>query len=783
MTTFAVTGVAGYLGRLLAARLAAEPGHRVIGIDIVAPPDLPGIIYRRCDIRDPAIADILEAENVAVLVHLAFLTDPEGDPARARAVNILGTQNLFVAAAEAGVRRIVLASSAAAYGSHADNPLPISEDAPLRPNADFPYSWHKAVQERLLARLAADHPGIETVILRPCAILGPHIANPTGTALRQPLLVTFSGPPLPIQFLGERDAVEAFRLAATGTATGVFNVAPSDSLDYPGIARLLKKPLLRVPFPFLASLAEAAKRLGLSPVGRRTLRFVRHPIVIDGTRFARHFGFVPRLGSRDALLDFAGKAPGTGPVPEHDERDSSGSGKRDRAPEPVRAPAPEAFLDRSRSARTGIRRRPQMDVPPAMDRAQPTLDHLSLYRLPWNYADNGISWLEPSTKCNLRCEGCYRDLEHPVHKSLEEMRAELMVFKRLRRSDCMSIAGGDPLVYPHIVALVRMVKEMGWKPIINTNGVALTEPLLRELKRAGAFGFTFHIDTSQNRPRAKGWSETELNKVRLHYAEMLARVGGLACSFNATISEKTLPEVPALVDWAREHADIVHTMVFILFRSPSLEGAFDFYAHGRKLNFGGTYKETTWGGKRSVFASEIVDTIRSADPAYRPAAYLNGTVNPASFKWLLANRIVLDGETVGYVSPRFLELVQTGSHLFRGRYLSYAGPRATMRGKLAAFLAGLVDRDMRRLYGRLLRAMVRRPSRLLKPAHMQSLMIIQPVNFEPDGRQDMCDGCPDMTVHEGKLVWSCRLEELLKHGCFVESVPQERATRAAAEVD
>ncbi|MFQ5564134.1 MAG: radical SAM protein, partial [Parvularculaceae bacterium] len=148
------------------------------------------------------------------------------------------------------------------------------------------------------------------------------------------------------------------------------------------------------------------------------------------------------------------------------------------------------------------------------------LNHLDLFRLPWNYADNGISWLEPTTKCNLRCEGCYRDLENPVHKTLEQARADLEVFKRLRKSDCMSIAGGDPLVYPHIVELVKIVKEMGWKPIINTNGVALTEDLLKDLKRAGAFGFTFHIDTSQNRPKAKGKTETELNAVREHFAEM-----------------------------------------------------------------------------------------------------------------------------------------------------------------------------------------------------------------------------------------------------------------------
>ena len=137
------------------------------------------------------------------------------------------------------------------------------------------------------------------------------------------------------------------------------------------------------------------------------------------------------------------------------------------------------------------------------------LDHLKYYRLPWNYADNGISWLEPTTKCNLRCEGCYRDLEGPGHKTLEEARADLEVFRKLRKSDCMSIAGGDPLVFPQIVQLVKMIRQMGWKPIVNTNGLGLSEALLKDLKRAGVFGFTFHIDTSQKRPDTRAKTENE----------------------------------------------------------------------------------------------------------------------------------------------------------------------------------------------------------------------------------------------------------------------------------
>jgi len=378
------------------------------------------------------------------------------------------------------------------------------------------------------------------------------------------------------------------------------------------------------------------------------------------------------------------------------------------------------------------------------------LNHLDYYRLPWNYADNGISWLEPTTLCNLRCEGCYRDTGSHGHKTLAEVRADLEVFRSLRKSDCMSIAGGDPLVYPHIVELVRMVRDMGWKPIVNTNGLALNESLLKELKEAGVFGFTFHIDTSQRRPDTAATTETELNDLRLHYARMLARVGGLACSFNATVSENTVHEVPSMVSWAEQHADIVQTIVFILYRSPEFAVDFDFYAHGKKIPLEATYKETAWGGARPLKAADVVEKIREADPLYSPCAYLNGTANPNSFKWLLANRIVLNGETLGYVSPRFIELVQTMNHLFTGRYLSYARPKSMSHGKLAAIVGGLLDKQMRDSMHRVLAKMLGNPLNFWRTAYVQSIMVIQPVDFEADGRQDMCDGCPDITVHDGK---------------------------------
>lgn len=128
------------------------------------------------------------------------------------------------------------------------------------------------------------------------------------------------------------------------------------------------------------------------------------------------------------------------------------------------------------------------------------LNHLDLYRLPWNMPDNAISWLEPTFACNLACEGCYRKNDPNSHKPLHEIRRELQVFKSLRKTDGISIAGGEPLLHPDIVQIVRDVANDGIKPIVNTNGVLLDRHLLKELKKAGVAGFTFHIDSHQNRP-------------------------------------------------------------------------------------------------------------------------------------------------------------------------------------------------------------------------------------------------------------------------------------------
>jgi molybdenum cofactor biosynthesis enzyme MoaA len=431
------------------------------------------------------------------------------------------------------------------------------------------------------------------------------------------------------------------------------------------------------------------------------------------------------------------------------------------------------------------------------------VDHLTLYRLPWNLADNGVSWLEPTAHCNLSCDGCYR-LNRVEHKPFEETLRELDVFQGARKSDALSIAGGDPLLYPDLVRTVAEARQRGYKPIVNTNGLALTAELAQELKAAGLGGFTFHVDSKQGRPKPwRGKDEIALCGLRDELAELCASVE-VSCAFNATVYPDTLEHVPALVRWAEERMDLVDVMVFILYRDMPVShfrflhgpdevelSAFPEAGNGdatkeaaKKKKRGRSKKQRAQKGEvvynfdseksfdDYVTADDVVAKIRESYPDYAPCAYLNGTQDPSTFKWLLAGRVGRPGETLGYVGPKFMELVQSTHHLFTGKYLAYADPGVTRRGKQILLLSPF-DRGVRRIASHFLRDALRSPWRALREKlHYQSVIVIQPIDILADGRMNMCDGCPDMTVWGDQLVWSCRMDEQERFGANLAAVPR-----------
>jgi hypothetical protein len=178
--------------------------------------------------------------------------------------------------------------------------------------------------------------------------------------------------------------------------------------------------------------------------------------------------------------------------------------------------------------------------------------------------------------------------------------------------------------------------------------------------------------------------------------------------------------------------------------------------------------------RTDITSPEVVDVIRTVYPDFMPCAYLNGTESADSYKWLMTGRMGNKRGMFGYVGPKFMEIVQAGNHLLTGKYLAYGSPAMQRRGRLYSVLAPF-DAGLRRIMWSWLTSLFTNPRAFFKRMHFQSVMIIQPADILPNGSVNMCDGCPDITVWDDKLVWSCRMEEQLKWGQNVRMVPKHRA--------
>ncbi len=168
------------------------------------------------------------------------------------------------------------------------------------------------------------------------------------------------------------------------------------------------------------------------------------------------------------------------------------------------------------------------------------IDPSNLYRMPWTSSDNAFSWLEITRRCNLCCCYCYQKNRPGSDKDMAQAESDLQALRRLRICDTMFVSGGEPLLHPRLPEIIKRVRSMGFKPVIVSNGHALTADIVQELKKAGMFGFILHVDRGQSRPGWIGSSEKDLNRLRQYYADIIHDANGLVCGFNTTVLPKTL---------------------------------------------------------------------------------------------------------------------------------------------------------------------------------------------------------------------------------------------------
>jgi nucleoside-diphosphate-sugar epimerase len=331
--TVAVTGPTGTFGFGLMPLLQADPRiDRVVGIARRAfDPAALGwskLAYRRGDVRDPAALEDAFGGADAV-VHLAFMISGTAPRATIRAINVDGTLNAFRAAAAAGARRFVYASSVAAYGFHRDNPVPMGEDWPVRPATRLFYAREKAEIERALLEEAGAHPGLDLYFLRPSFVVGPHTVGakdvlpgplaPLGRRLaelgggRLPVPLPAFVPALPIQLVHEEDVGRALVACVAGDGPpGAYNIAGDGVLTGADVARELGF----IAFPLPPEPVQAAARAIASlpgalfrPAATEWVEAAAHPAIMDTAKARRELGWTPRYTGLEALRDTIRRGP------------------------------------------------------------------------------------------------------------------------------------------------------------------------------------------------------------------------------------------------------------------------------------------------------------------------------------------------------------------------------------------------------------------------------------------------------------------------------------------
>ena len=251
---YLVTGGAGFIGSHIVERLA-RGGHNVRVIDNLSTgkkenlePVLSKIEFIESDVRDLEL--LREAmDGIDYVLHQAAIPSvPRSveDPLTTNSVNVEGTLNVVVAARDAGVKRLVYASSSSVYG---DSPkLPKQEIMPPRPRS--PYAVSKFSGE-LYCQVFHRVYGLETVCLRYFNVFGPRqdpnsqysgvVAKFITSLLEAKALTIFGDGEQTRDFSYVENVVEANLLAArvNGVAGEVFNIACGNRLSVNELARLL----------------------------------------------------------------------------------------------------------------------------------------------------------------------------------------------------------------------------------------------------------------------------------------------------------------------------------------------------------------------------------------------------------------------------------------------------------------------------------------------------------------------------------------------------------------
>jgi UDP-glucose 4-epimerase len=303
-----ITGVSRFLGLRLAKHLQGDERiDALIGVDLDEPPiPIDGLEFVRADIRSPLIARVLEATNVDSIIHTNIASSPArlGGRSQMKENNVIGTMQLLAAAQRSErVRRVIVKSSTAVYGSGPAEPSILPEDHAARQVELSGYGKDCAEAETYARDYGRRRPDVDLVILRTQNVVGPTVTTNMTDYLSLPVVPTALGYDPRLQLLHEEDAVEGIYRALMADCRGIFNIAADGVVYLSKAIRLLGHIELPLLLPLAQSTAELLRAAKVVDFPTDQLKLILYGRVVSTRRAADAFGFSPKFTTEDALKD------------------------------------------------------------------------------------------------------------------------------------------------------------------------------------------------------------------------------------------------------------------------------------------------------------------------------------------------------------------------------------------------------------------------------------------------------------------------------------------------
>lgn len=362
-----------------------------------------------------------------------------------------------------------------------------------------------------------------------------------------------------------------------------------------------------------------------------------------------------------------------------------------------------------------------------------TIKKEQLYKLPYTKNNNPNGWIEPTTFCQLRCPHCYRQVHkgksEQSHRKLNDVLSEIDELIKIRNISHLSIAGGEPLLYPGLDEVIEYAVSKNLCVTLQTNGILIDKDRLISLDRLGVSRIIIHIDKFQNRESTN--TEEGVNKIRKQYCNLFREVGGkVTLGFIMPLSDDNFKDLDILIPFFKENVDIIKGITFT---------TLSVIPPGEKLPI-----------KKLSSVEGIFDRVKKLY-GLEYSSYL-GKTKSDKIAWLFAYNVFSGGELLGSVDKDVIKMVQRDNYQRTGKYLFITNKNyLSWRSVLLIFNKSIWRMIIKYIF--------------LKNKSKISGQLLNFTN-SPDNISDgwsLCDGCPNAILFQGKLVPSCLLE-LVKIG-------------------